>query len=190
MRRSPAQLLTIVVALVLVLGAAGCGSKKSPTTTTTTTTSTAAATTTSTAAATTTTTTAAATTTSGTTTAAASTGGLGSLGSASNCAALANLGETMSQAFTGAAGDPAKTAALLQEFASKAPAAVKADFQTIANAMAKIASALKGVDLTGGKTPDPATLAKLASLSSELNIQALTAASQHIATWAEANCHA
>ena len=189
MRRRPAHILTIVVALVLVIGAAGCGSKKSPTTTTTTTTaSTAASTTTSTAASTTTTTTAATTSTSGTTTAAA--GGLGSLGSASNCAQLADLGSTMSQAFTGAAGDPTKVAALLQEFAAKAPAAIKADFETIANAMGQIASALKGVDLTGGKTPDPATLAKLTQLSSQLNVAALTAAAQHIEAWAVANCHA
>ena len=96
----------------------------------------------------------------------------------------------MSQAFTGAAGDPTKMAALLQEFASKAPASIKADFQTIADAMTKVATALKGVDLSGGKTPDPATLAKLAALSSQLNVQALTAASQHIEAWAVANCHA
>jgi hypothetical protein len=46
-----------------------------------------------------------------------------------------------------------------------------------------------GVDLSGGKTPAPATLAKLSQLSSTLNVQALTAASQHISTWAAANCH-
>ena len=182
MRRRPAQIVMIVLALVLGAGAAGCGSSKSPTSSTTTT----AAAATTTAAA---TTAAAATTTTAATSTAASSGGLGSLGSASNCLQLANLGSTISKAFLGAAGDPTKEAALLQQFAAAAPAAIKADFQTIADAMAKVASALKGVNLSSGKTPDPATLSKLSQLSSQLNVQALTTASQHIAAWAAANCH-
>jgi hypothetical protein len=178
----------IVVALVLAFGAAGCGSSTKSTTTTTTTTT--AATTTAAAA----TTTAAATTAAGATTSAAGTttasaGGLGALGSASNCGQLMSLGATFSKAFTGAAGDPAKAEALLQQFAAAAPAAIKADFQTIAAAYAKIASALGGANLASGKTPDAATLAKLAALSSQLNVQALTAASRHISAWAAANCH-
>jgi hypothetical protein len=178
----------IVLTLVLVVGATGCGSNKGTTSTTTTTG--AAASPTSAATTSVATTTSAPTTTSAATSTAASSGGLGSLGSVSNCLQLANLGSTIGQAFAGAAGDPTKVAALMQQFADKAPSAIKADFQTIADAMAKIASALKGVNLSGGKTPDPATLAKLSQLSSQLNVQALTAASQHIATWAAANCHA
>jgi hypothetical protein len=186
MRRRPAQILVILLVLVFVIGAAGCGSSKKNTTSTTTTTTTAAAATT---AATTTTTAAAATTTAGAaTTPAANTGGLGALGSSSNCAQLLGLGSTIGQAFAGTAGDPSKEAALLQQFADKAPAAVKADFQTIADAMAKVAVALKGVNLKSG-TPDPAALAKLAALSSQLNVQALTTAAHNIAAWAGTNCH-
>jgi hypothetical protein len=181
MVRRPAQILMIVLALVLTFGAAGCGSKSSTTTTTTTT----AATTTAAAA----TTTAAGTTTTAAGTTTASTSGLGALGSIANCLQLANLGATISKSFTGAAGDPAKVAALLQQFAAAAPPAIKADFQTIADAMAKVASALKGVNLSSGQTPNPATLAKLTQLSSQLDVKALTAASQHIAAWATANCH-
>jgi hypothetical protein len=184
MRRRPAQIVMIVLTLVLAVGAAGCGSSSSTTTTTTTT----AAAATTTAAATT-----AATTAAGTTSAAATTtpsaAGLGALGSSANCLQLASLGATIGKAFTGAAGDPAKEAALLQQFAAAAPPAIKADFQTIADAMTKVANALQGVNLKSGATPDPATLAKLAALSSQLNIPALTAASRHIATWAAANCH-
>ena len=186
MRRRPAQILMIVLALGLGVGAAGCGSSKKSTTSTSSTTA-AAATTTAAAA---TTSAAPTTTTTAATSTAASSGGLGSLGSASNCLQLANLGSTISKAFLGAASDPTKEAALLQQFAAAAPSAIKADFQTIADAMAKVASALKGVNLSSGKTPDPATIARLSQLSSQLNVQALTAASQHIATWAAANCHA
>jgi hypothetical protein len=168
----------IVLSLVLAFGVAGCGSKKSTTTTT------AAAATTTTA-----TTSSSDGTTSTTATTTASSSGLGSLGSAANCQQLANLGSTIGSAFTGAGGDPSKVSALLQQFADAAPSDIKPDFQTIADAMKKVSDALKGVDLTGGKTPDAATLAKLSQLSSTLNVQALTAASQHIATWAATNCH-
>jgi hypothetical protein len=191
MRRRPAQIVITVLALVVAFGAAGCGSSNSSTSTTTTTTTaaatTAAAPTTTAAAATTTSTAATSTSAAGTTTASAA--GLGALGSAANCKQLASLGATFSKAFTGAAGDPAKIEALLQQFAAAAPPAVKADFQTIADAYSKIAAALGGAGLTPGKVPDAATLAKLAALSSQLDVKAITAASQHIAAWAAANCH-
>jgi len=58
----------------------------------------------------------------------------------------------------------------------------------VAAAFAKIVGALKGVNLTSGGVPNPATIAKLASLGSSLNEPALSKAEQAIGAWAAANC--
>jgi hypothetical protein len=176
MPRRSTQILSILLVLVMVAAAAGCGGKKKTTTTTTTTTE-----------ATTTTTTAASETTtaaSGTTTAS----GLGAL--AANCKQLSDLGHAFTQAFQGANGDVQKQAQVLKEFADKTPADIRPDFETLAAAYTQIAGALKGVDLTGGKTPDAATLAKLMTLSQKFQNAKFQAAVQHIETWAAKNCHA
>jgi hypothetical protein len=178
MRRRITRICAFSFLLVLVLAAAGCGSKKSATTTTTTTTTEAAATTTATTAA--TTTTAAATTT------AAS--GLGSLGSSENCQELENLGTAFASAFQGANGDVAKEAALLKAFADKTPSDIRPDFETLATAFDQIASDLKGVDLSSGKTPNAATLAKLATLSTQFSGEKFTQAATAISAWAQKNC--
>lgn len=180
MRRRTTQIFAFSFLLVLVLAAAGCGSKKSATTTTTTT-----ATTTE-AAATTTTTTAAATTTTAATTPAVT--GLGALGSSANCQSLENLGTAFASAFQGANGDVAKEAALLKQFADKTPADIRPDFETLATAFNQIAADLKGVDLSGGKTPDSATLAKLATLSTQFTGAKFTQAAANISAWAQKNC--
>ena len=65
--------------------------------------------------------------------------------------------------------DVTKTAALLKEFADKTPADIRPDFEVVAAAYAKIADALKGVNLKPGSTPDPAAIAKLTKLGSELD---------------------
>jgi hypothetical protein len=180
MRRRTTQILSILLVLVVVLAAAGCGGKKKTTTTTTTT-----VTATTNAATTTAETTT--TTTSGTTTAASSSG-LGAL--AANCKQLSDLGQAFSQAFQGANGDVQKQAAILKEFADKTPSDIRPDFETLANAYTQIAGALKGVDLSGGKTPDAATLAKLMALSQKFQNAQFQTAVQHIETWAAKNCHA
>jgi hypothetical protein len=185
MRRSRAKFLIMsVLALALVLGAAACGSKKSTTTTTTT-----AATTTTTAETTTSETTTAETTTTaaGTTTTA---GGLGGIATSANCQALANLSTALSSALTGGNADIEKEVQILQEFADKAPAEIRADFQTFADAMKKIADVLKGVHLQAGQVPDAATLAKLQQLGTQIDEAKLAAAAEHIAAWAAQNCHA
>ncbi len=172
MRRRTTRIFAFSFLLVLVLAAAGCGSKKSVTTTTTTTaTSTEAAATT--------------TTTAGTTTTAA---GLGSLGSSANCQQLENLGSAFASAFQGANGDVAKEAALLKAFADKTPPDIRPDFETLASAFDQIASDLKGVDLSGGKTPDAATLAKLATLSTQFTGAKFKQAAANISAWAQKNC--
>ncbi len=177
MRRRSTQIVSIVLVLVLVLAAAGCGKKKSDTSTTTTTTTEAAATTTTSGDET--------TTTSSTTTAAT---GLGAL--AANCKQLAGLSQEFSAAFSGANGDVKKEAAVLKAFADKTPEDIRPDFETLADAFAQISGALKGVDLSGGQTPDAATLAKLLKLSQKFQDPKFTAAMNNIETWATKNCHA
>jgi hypothetical protein len=188
MRRRPVQILAFLLLATAVLAAAGCGSKKNASSATTTTstemTSTTEATTTDTTATDTTTT----TTTSGTDTSAAA--ALGALASSGNCKSFADLGAAFSSALTGAGGDPQKEAQLFQQFVDQAPSDIKADMQVIADDFSKIADALKGVDLSSGKTPDPAALAKIAALQGSLDQQKLATAEQHITAWATANCHA
>jgi hypothetical protein len=182
MRRRSTQIPTILLVLVLVLTAAGCGKKNAASTSTTTATeatTTTAASKTTTAAADTTTTTSSDTT---------STAGLGAL--AANCKQLSDLGQAFSTAFTGANGDVQKQAQILKEFADKTPADIRPDFETLADAYTQIAGAVKGVDLSSGKTPDAATLAKLLALSQKFQNAKFQAAVQHIETWAASNCHA
>ncbi len=88
----------------------------------------------------------------------------------------------------GTGGDIQKTAALIQQFANNAPSDIRAAFQVVASDYTKIASALKGVNLTSGQAPSTSVLAKLSQLSSQLNTAKLTAAGQQISAWAKANC--
>ena len=169
MRRRSTQILGILLVLVLVLAAAGCGKKKTTTTTTTTTVTQA------------TTTTAAA---SGTT---AASSGLGAL--AGNCKQLSDLEQSFTQALTGANGDIQKEVQVLQEFAAKTPADIRPDFETLANAYTQITGALKGVNLSGGKTPDAATLTKLMALSQKIQNAKFQTALKNIETWAANGCH-
>jgi len=176
MRRKSLSILAVIALSGLVLVAAGCGSSKHNTAS-----STKAATTTTAKA--TTTTTAAATTTS------TKSSGLSGLANASNCAQLAGLSTGFSQALSGTGGtDVQKISALLKEFADKTPSDIRPDFEVVAAAYAKVAAALKGVNLTPGSTPDPAAIAKLTKLSTEIDQKALTKAYTDIGAWAQKNC--
>jgi hypothetical protein len=160
---------------------AGCGSSNNNSATDTTATTT--ATTTPTTTETTTETTSTETTPATTTTAASD------ITSAANCQEFAQLGSQISSAFTGS--DPAsvqKTKDFLDQLAAKAPAEIKSDFQTLADAYGKIADALQGYDASSGQAPSAAVIAKLTALSSQIDTQALTTASTNIATWASTNC--
>jgi hypothetical protein len=186
MRRKPVQFLVLMFAALLVVAAAGCGGSKKAASTTTTTTSTTSTTTTTTSS--TASTASTSTSTEATTTTAAS--GLGTLASAANCAQLQNVGAEFANALQGTNGDMSKSAAIFKEFADKTPSDIRPDFETIADALQKYADALKGIDLTGGKVPDAATIAKLTQISQSLDNAKLTQAEQHISAWAAQNCHA
>ena len=68
------------------------------------------------------------------------------------------------------------------------PDEIKDDYQVIAQNFAKIAEALKGVDLTSGQTPSPEALAKLQELSKTMNSAEVQQASQHIEAWVKEHC--
>ena len=177
MRRRSTQILSILLVLVLILAAAGCGKKKSSTTTTTATTTTEATTTTTAASE---TTTAASGTTPGT-------AGLGAL--AANCKKYQDLGQAFSKALQGANGDVQKESQIFKDFADKTPSDIRPDFETVADAFTQIAGAMKGVNLSSGKTPDASTLAKLMALSQKFQNAKFQAAVKHIETWAANGCH-
>ena len=171
--RKPFFILAVIALSGLVLFAAGCGGSKHKTAAN--------------AAATTTTTEKAATTATTATTSKSS--GLSGLANAANCSQLAGLSTGFAQAMAGTgSSDVQKTAALLKQFADKTPADIRGDFEVVAAAYAKIAVALKGVNLSAGSTPDPAAIAKLTKLSSQIDTKALTKAYANIGAWAQKNC--
>lgn len=174
---------TLLAALALVAAGCGGGGKKSAAPTTTEAVTTAPATTEA-------ATTQAATTQAATTQATTTAPNLSGIASAANCKQLADLSTKFSSAFTGSASsqDLKKEAQLLQEFAAKTPSDIRPDFQVVANAFSKIVDAVGNIK--PGTTPDPATLAKLQKLSTEIDQAKLTAASQRIAAWVQKNCHA
>jgi hypothetical protein len=173
------RILVLALLGVLLVTAAGCGGKSnnaSSNTPTTTAATTTAATTT------------AATTTTATTTSSSTGSDLSKLASSANCHQLLDLGAKLSAAFSGSNNDLQKQAKLLKEFADKTPSDIRPDFEVLADAMTKIAKDLKGVDLSSGKTPTPAQLAKIQKLSTEIDQAKLQTASAHITTWAQSHC--
>jgi hypothetical protein len=116
-------------------------------------------------------------------------------GSPENCKefqlAAAEVGQQFASATTGAgSADLEASAKAFDELTSKAPSEVKADFETINTAFAKLAEALAGVDLSSGQAPDQETLSKLQKVMSEIDQAKLSAASARISAWAQANCKA
>ena len=126
-----------------------------------------------------------ATSTAQTTTASA----LSGLATAANCRQLADLATTFSKTASGTTSqDTKKVAQLLREFASKTPSDIRPDFEVVADAFSKIADVMGNIK--PGATPDAAMLAKLATLSGEIDSAKLTTASEHISAWVQKNCHA
>jgi hypothetical protein len=176
-RKSIAVLgMSLLAAFALVAAGCGGGSKSSATTEAATT---AAATTTE-----------AITTEAATTEATTTAPALSGLASSKNCRDLAGLSQKFSSAFSGTAnGKDLKTQArLLKEFADQTPSDIRADFQVVADYFSKIAEVAGNIK--GGQTPDPATIAKLQKISTEVDQTKLTQASQHISAWVTKNCHA
>ena len=103
--------------------------------------------------------------------------------STENCEEFAKIGTQISGALTGTT-DPDQIKQAFDDLAAAAPEEIKADFETIADYMSKVADALGGVDLSSGQTPDASALAKLQGLDAT----AATAASTNITKWVTENC--
>jgi hypothetical protein len=171
MSRTAGTIQAVALFGALALLVAGCGSHSPAGTTASTTTTSSSAGGTSTPA----------------TTTASGAGNLPILTSA-NCRQLLNLTQSFAEAMAGSAQNLDKTAALVKQFAEKTPTDIRPDFKVLAAAWAKVATSLKGVDLSSGKAPSASVLAKLVKLSSQLDAKKLTTASQDIEVWAHANC--
>ena len=104
------------------------------------------------------------------------------------CAEFAGLGAKISQAMAGGNAGLDEASALFDELASQVPDEIKADFQVIAANFAKLAEALKDIDLAPGETPSPDDLAKLQELTASLDSAEVQQASANIETWAQENC--
>ena len=129
-------------------------------------------------------------TTEAATTEATTTSALGGLVASGKCKDLQNLGQKYSEALSGsgAGTDLKKTAQVIKEFADEAPSEIKSDFQVVADYMSKIADVAG--DLKPGQTPSATQLQKLQQLSTSIDTQKLTTASQHITAWVAKNCKA
>jgi hypothetical protein len=170
------MVFAVAIAGVALAGCGGSNNASSNTTTETTTTTTAADTTTG------TTTTSSDTTTSGS----ATTPNFAS-GKCKNLAEAAQkIGQDMSA--SSASGNLQDVAQEFQKFVDIVPSEIKSDVQTLADAFSKYADALKGVDLTSGKTPSAADLQKVQSALKSMDVQKVQTAEQHLEAWTQQNC--
>jgi hypothetical protein len=103
-----------------------------------------------------------------------------------DCQALLGVGATIAQAFSGT-GTDADTDELA-ELADKAPDEIQEDVQTLAAAFSEYAEKLRDIGVEAGATPTAEQVQQLQAAIASLDQQELTAASQRIQTWAEANC--
>ena len=109
----------------------------------------------------------------------------GALGN-EDCVALAGVGASIAQAFSGAvdSGEQADLDAL----ASKVPEEIRADVRTLAQALATYSAKIKDIGIEPGATPSAAQLQQLQAAITSLDQTELTAASQRLEAWSKENC--
>ena len=105
-----------------------------------------------------------------------------------DCLALASVGATMAQAFSGASGSTDDNTAELEALADKVPDEIKADVQVLARAFATYADKLQDIGVGAGQTPSAQQLQQLQTAIASLDQEELTAASQRIEAWSQKNC--
>jgi hypothetical protein len=108
--------------------------------------------------------------------------------SSKNCREFAQLTATLERAFSGADTDLERTKKLLDAYAEKAPEEIRDDFRVYADYWSKIVEALRGVDLQAGQPPSPEVLQRLQQVQTEIDPMRLQQAGQNIANWAQRNC--
>ena len=111
-----------------------------------------------------------------------------------NCLEFANLAAQLASAMAPAAADaanaPDTAAQELKALADAAPDAIKGDLQTIATAFTDFVQKAKdaGYDFSSGKTPNLVQIAKLSAAAQLFNSKDLSHAEQHLSTWEQKNC--
>ena len=103
-----------------------------------------------------------------------------------DCLALAGVGASIAQAFSGAvdSGDEAD----LDELASKVPEEIRADVETLAQALATYSAEIQDIGIEAGATPSAEQLQQLQAALASLDQEGLTTASQRLEAWAQENC--
>ncbi|MFN8224222.1 MAG: hypothetical protein U0R50_13365 [Gaiellales bacterium] len=113
-------------------------------------------------------------------------------GTSDECLQLNEAALEVGKAFSSLSGnDPAsvkEAAAAFQEFASKAPEAVRGDFETLADTFSAYAELFGDVDLTSGETPDAETLAKIQEFATGDSAKKAQEASERITAWSTEHC--
>ncbi len=104
------------------------------------------------------------------------------------CAQFAGISTKLAQSLSGQDANIEDAAKAFDEIADQVPDEIKDDYKVISENFAKIADALKGVDLTSGQAPSPEALAKLQEISASMDSAEVQQASQHIEAWVQANC--
>jgi hypothetical protein len=105
-----------------------------------------------------------------------------------DCLKLASIGATFAQAVTGATDEEATEA--FQNLVDDVPDEIKADVQVLADWFAEYSAKLKDIGLQAGQTPTAAQVAQLQAALADTNQEELTAASERLQAWANANCDA
>ena len=95
----------------------------------------------------------------------------------------------MAQAFSGASGSGDLNTEELDQLASKVPEEIRADVQMIAEAIGPYLAKLKDIGITPGTAPTAEQVQELQAALTSLDQTELTAASQRIETWSQANCN-
>ena len=105
-----------------------------------------------------------------------------------DCLALAGVGASIAQAFSGAADSGSD--ADLEELASRVPEEIRDDVQILAQALAEYSEKLRDAGIEAGATPSAEQVQELQAAIASLDQQELTAASERIQAWATENCEA
>ncbi|MGH3134985.1 MAG: hypothetical protein ACRDPV_00650 [Gaiellaceae bacterium] len=103
-----------------------------------------------------------------------------------DCLALAGVGASIAQAFSGAVDSGSQ--ADLDELASKVPDEIRADVETLAQALATYSAELQDIGISPGATPSAEQLQQLQAALASLDQQELTEASQRLEAWSTENC--
>jgi hypothetical protein len=75
-----------------------------------------------------------------------------------------------------------------KSLASAAPAEIRSDFQTFANAFSDYAKALDKSGFKPGKTPTASQIAAITAASKEFSSPKLLTAERHLTAWGQQNC--